>query len=585
VAGLATTLGSGSMTNSISEIAAMGPGDALCVIGSNTTECHPVIGLAMLEAKRRGAALVVIDPREIDLTRQADVWLRLTPGTDVTVLSALARVIVDEGLADLDFIARRTEGFAAFCQGLAAFAPEDVAAVCGLPAETLRRAARLLGKAANVAFYYTMGVTQHITGTDNVLAVSNLALATGNLGRPKTGVNPLRGQNNVQGSCDMGALPNVLPGYRPVADEAARAAFEAAWGVRLPATPGLTLPQMLEAAEHGTLRAVYVLGENPMRSDPDVAHVEHCLKALDFLVVQDIFLTETAALADVVLPGASFAEKDGTFSNTERRVQRVRRAVSPVGDSRPDWLILADLLARLGRPERYETPEDIFDELCRLTPSHAGMSYARLEGGGLQWPCPDASHPGTPILHVGRFARGLGRFMPLVARCRAEPPDAAYPLTLSTGRIATHYHTATMTRRCFGLAGAAPEELAEVHPDDAARYGIDDGGRMTVRSRRGQVTVRAQVTRRVPPGMVFMTFHFTQSPANALTTAAADPVAGTPSLKACAVAIGKAEAVDEEGRGLRRPGEALPLLDLSAGGLRPPAPTYGEGCGGVDVGG
>ncbi len=553
MAGLATTLGSGSMTNAIGEIAAMGPGDALCVIGSNTTECHPVMGLAMLEAKRRGAILVVIDPREIDLATRADVWLRLTPGTDVTLLSALARVILDEGLADEHFIAARTEGFEAFRQGLAAFAPEDAAGVCGLPAEAIRRAARLLGKAANAAFYYTMGVTQHVTGTDNVLAVSNLALATGNLGRPKTGVNPLRGQNNVQGSCDMGALPNVLTGYRPVSDAATRAAFEAAWGVTLPAKPGMTIPKMLDAAHHGTLRAVYVFGENPMRSDPDVAHVAHCLKALDFLVVQDIFLTETAELADVVLPGASFTEKDGTFTNTERRVQRVRRAVEPVGHSRPDWMILAELLARLGRPERYPDAEAVFDEMRRLTPSHAGMTYARLEHGGLQWPCPDETHPGTPILHVGRFARGLGRFVPLTARSRAEPPDDDYPLTLSTGRVSPHYHTGTMTRRCYGLAGAAPEELAEVHPDDAARYGIKDGGLMRLRTRRGEVAARARVTRRVPPGMVFMTFHFTESPANALTTAEADPVAGTPSFKACAVAIEKKEDASG-GRGDDPPG-------------------------------
>ena len=533
------------MTNSIAEIAAMGPGDCMVVIGSNTTECHPIIGLAMLEAKRRGAALVVVDPREIDLARRADVWLRLTPGTDVTLLSALARTIVDEGLADTAFIDGRTEGFAAFCQSLAAFSPETAAGVCGLAADDIRRAARIIGRAANAAFYYTMGVTQHVTGTDNVLAVSNLALATGNLGRPRTGVNPLRGQNNVQGSCDMGALPNVLTGYRSVADDAVRRTFEAAWGVALPDSPGLTIPKMLDGAHHGTVRGLFVFGENPMRSDPDISHVAHCLKAAEFLVVQDIFLTETAALADVVLPGASFAEKDGTFASTERRVQRVRRAIAPVGGSRPDWVILADLLARLGRPERYESAEAVFDEMRRLTPTYAGMTYARLEHGGLQWPCPDENHPGTPILHVGRFARGLGKFVPLAARCRAEPPDADYPLTLSTGRVVAHYHTGTMTRRCFGLDGVAPEELAEVHPDDAARYGVTDGEQMTVRTRRGQVTVRAAVTRRVPPGMVFMTFHFTESPANALTTAEADPVAGTPSLKACAAAIGNVQCSEE----------------------------------------
>jgi len=356
-------------------------------------------------------------------------------------------------------------------------------------------------------------------------------------------VNPLRGQNNVQGSCDMGALPNVLTGYRSVTDDAVRATFEAAWGVPLPAAPGLTIPKMLDAIEQDRLKALFVFGENPMRSDPDIAHVEHCLRHVPFLVVQDIFLTETARLADVVLPGASFAEKDGTFSNTERRVQRVRRALAPIGNCRPDWEILADLLARLGRPERYAAPQDVFDEMRRLTPTHAGITYARLETGGIQWPCPDETHPGTPILHVGRCARGPGKFVPLAHREPAELPDADYPLTLSTGRVTAHYHTGTMTRRCFGLAGTWPEERVEIHPDDASALGIADGDAIEVRSRRGAVRARAWTTRRVRPGLVFMSFHFSESPANALTTAAADPVTGTPQLKVCAVAVRKIEDV------------------------------------------
>ncbi len=515
----------------------MGHGDCMCVTGSNTTECHPVIGLAMMEAKRNGASLIVIDPREIDLARHADVWLRLRPGTDTAVFSAMARVLYDDGMVDVAAIAAMTEDFDAFSESLSEFDPDVVASIADVPADDIRKAARIIGKSANTAFYYTMGITQHTAGTNNVLSISNLALLTGNLGRPKTGVNPLRGQNNVQGSCDMGTLPHIFTGYRPVTDDAVRKTFETAWGVPLSKTPGMTIPRMLDAMAQGTLKGLFVFGENPMRSDPDVSHVEHCLKHLDFLVVQDLFLTETAQLADVVLPGASFAEKDGTFTSTERRVQRIRQAISPVGNSRPDWQILADLLARRGRSERYATPEDIFNEMRLLTPSHAGITYERLESDGIQWPCPSESHPGTPILHVGSCARGRGRFVPLLYREPAELPDAEYPLTLTTGRVVAHYHTGTMTRRCFGLDGTWPEERVEIHPNDAATYGIIDEDRVEIRTRRGAVRARAWVTRRVRPGLVFMSFHFTESSANILTTSAADPLAGTPQFKVCAVAL------------------------------------------------
>ena len=533
------------MTNSIRELWDMGQGDCVCAIGTNTTECHPVIGIGMMEAKRNGAGLVVVDPREIDLARQADVWLRLRPGTDTPLLSSIARVILDEGLCDIEAVAEATEDFDSFREGLQAFDPEAVSAIAEVEAEDIRRAARLIGKSANAAFYYTMGVTQHNTGTNNVLSVSNLALLTGNIGRPKTGVNPLRGQNNVQGSCDMGALPNVLTGYRPVTDDSVRAAFESAWSVELPSEPGMTIPRMLTAIEENRFKGLFVFGENPMRSDPDINHVEHCLHHVDFLVVQDIFLTETARLADVVLPGASFAEKDGTFTSTERRVQRIRKAVEPVGNSRADWEILAELLERLGRPEHYSSAEDVFNEMRSLTPSHVGISYKRLESGGVQWPCPDESHPGTPILHVGSCMRGPGKFVPLEHREPAEIPDDEYPLTLTTGRVVAHYHTATMTRRCFGLSGTWPEELVEIHPADAAEYGIDDGEPVEVSSRRGTVRARAWVTRRVRRGLIFMTFHFSESPANMLTTSAADPVTGTPQFKVCAVSIRKSKETAE----------------------------------------
>lgn len=536
------------MTNSIRELWDMGAGDCVCIIGTNTTACHPVIGLGIMEAKRNGAKLMVIDPREIDLAREADVWLRLRPGTDTALLSAIALEILNTGLVDVSTVAADNEGFGMFREGLKNFDADIISAVSEVSVEGIRKAAQCIARSKNTAFYYTMGITQHNTGTSNVLAVSNLALLTGNIGRPKTGVNPLRGQNNVQGSCDMGALPNVLTGYRSVKDDAVRATFEEEWSVELPSAVGMTIPQMFTAIEEDRLKGLYVFGENPMRSDPDITHVEHCLKHVDFLVVQDIFLTETAKLADVVLPGASFAEKDGTFTSTERRVQRIREAVSPVGGSLPDWKILAELLERIGRPERYTDVEAVFNEMCKLTPTHTGITYDRLESGGIQWPCPDEQHPGTPILHVGQCMRGAGKFVPLTHREPAELPDADYPLTLTTGRVVAHYHTATMTRRCFGLAGTWPEELVEVHPSDAATYGIVDGELIEVRSRRGAAKGRAWVTRRVRPGLVFMTFHFSESPANILTTSAADPVTGTPQLKVCAVSIRKisddAQAVD-----------------------------------------
>ena len=527
------------MTNSIRELWDMGTGDCVCAIGTNTTECHPIIGIGMMEAKRNGAGLIVIDPREIDLARQADVWLRLRPGTDTPLLSSIAKVLLDEGLADLEAVAAATEDFDSFREGLQAYDPESVAVIAEVPAEDIRKAARLIGKSANAAFYYTMGVTQHTTGTNNVLAVSNLALLSGNIGRPKTGVNPLRGQNNVQGSCDMGALPNVLTGYRPVTDDAVRGSFESVWGVKLPAEPGLTIPKMLHAVEEDRIKGLFVFGENPMRSDPDISHVEHCLKHVDFLVVQDLFLTETAALADVVLPGQALLRRMELLPAQNGACSGSAGAVDPIGDSRPDWEILADLLARLGRAECYANVSEVFDEMRTLTPTHAGISYGRLESGGIQWPCPDESHPGTPILHAGGCMRGPGKFVPLEHREPAELPDAEYPLTLTTGRVVAHYHTATMTRRCFGLAGTWPEELVEIHPADAAAYGVEDGELLEVSSRRGTVKARAWVTKRVRRGLVFMTFHFSESPANMLTTSAADPITGTPQLKVCAVSIRK----------------------------------------------
>ncbi|HUX15690.1 MAG TPA: formate dehydrogenase subunit alpha, partial [Phycisphaerae bacterium] len=439
VAGLARAFGSGAMTNSIADL---DQADVIFVIGSNTTECHPIIGAAVKRAVRFGKTrLIVADPRVIELAEMADLHLQQRGGTDVALINALIHVILAEGLEAKAFIAERTEGFEDLRRAVEPYNPQMAAKITGVPAEKIVEAARLYAKAGDASIIYSMGITQHTTGTDNVLALANLAMVTGNIGRPGTGVNPLRGQNNVQGACDMGALPNVYPGYQAADDAAVRAKFEKAWGVRLPPAPGLTVVEILNAAAEGKVKALYCLGENPMLSDPDLTHVEEALKALDFLVVQDIFLTETAQLADVVLPAASFAEKDGTFTNTERRVQRVRKALPPPGEARADWKILSDLARQMGYAMDYPDPSAVQDEIAALTPSYAGITYDRLESGGLQWPCTGRDHPGTPILHKDRFTRGRGKFHAIEFIPPKELPDEEYPFLLSTGRILQHFHT------------------------------------------------------------------------------------------------------------------------------------------------
>jgi formate dehydrogenase alpha subunit len=538
VAGLATTLGSGAMTNSIGDIT---DASVLLVVGSNTTEAHPVISLRMKAAVRQhGARLILIDPRGIELAQFADLHLRPQPGTDVAVLNAMAQVILAEGLENRAFIAERTENVEVLAEAVAGWTPERAEGVSGVPAESIRQAARAYAGARAAAIFWAMGVTQHVSGTDNVMALSNLALLCGQIGRPGTGLNPLRGQNNVQGACDMGGLPNVFPAYQAVTSEEVRLKFAAGWGVAvesLSARPGLTVTEMMDAALEGRLRALLILGENPMLSDPNLHHVEQALAALDLLVVQDIFLNETAAVADVVLPGVSFAEKSGTFTNTERRVQLVRPALPAPGEARQDWAILSDLARRLGATWDTRAPSDVFDEMARLTPSYAGMSHARLESGGLQWPCPTADHPGTPILHVERFPRGKGLFVPVDYRPPAEETDQEYPLILSTGRILFHWHGGTLSRRSAGLDALAPAAQVEIHPDDAETLGIRDGEMVEVRSRRGAVRARARLTPRSPRGTIFMTFHYAEAAANLLTIDAVDPVAKIPEYKVAAVAI------------------------------------------------
>ena len=450
----------------------------------------------------------------------------------------MMRVIVDEGLLDSSFIKERGENFDAFKESLKAFDLDSVARTTGVPGEKIAEAARMYATNKPAAILYAMGITQHTHGTDNVLAIANLAMLTGNIGKPGSGVNPLRGQNNVQGACDMGALPNVYPGYQQVADPAIREKFEAAWGARLNPSPGLTLTEIFEAAAKGQVKAIYLIGENPVLSDPDISHIEQALKAVNFLVVQDMFLTETAQLADVVLPAASFAEKDGTFTNTERRVQRVRKALEPLGDSRPDWWVTCQIAQRIGaRGFDFEQPSQIMDEIARLTPSYGGITYRRIEGGGLQWPCPTQEHPGTPVLHTQQFTRGRGHFMPLEYKPPVELPDDEYPLVLTTTRSLYQYHTGTMTRKVKGLNIILGEELVEINPGDASALGIADGDMVKLISRRGEVVARAKVTEASPVGVVSMDFHFAESPANLLTNPALDPVAKIPELKVCAVRV------------------------------------------------
>ncbi|MFW6117894.1 MAG: formate dehydrogenase subunit alpha [Chloroflexota bacterium] len=537
VAGLVQSFGSGAMTNSINEI-----GDAACIlaIGTNTTEDHPVIGLEVKRAVNNGGKLIVANPRQIDLCHFASLWLQHNPGTDVALLMGMMRVIVDEGLLDSAFIKDRCENFDAFKESLKDFDLDTAEQITGVPQDKIIEAARIFATNSPATILYSMGITQHSHGTDNVLATANLAMLTGNMGKPSTGVNPLRGQNNVQGACDMGALPNVYPGYQSVADPAIREKFEAAWGFGLPPSPGLTLVEIFDAAYRKEIKAIYLVGENPALSDPDTQHVWEALSRLDFFVVQDIFLSETARLAHVVLPAASFAEKDGTFTNTERRVQRVRKAIQPVGDSKPDWWTVCQLAKKLdAKGFDYSHPSDIMEEIRNLTPSYGGIGYQRLENGGLQWPCPIDDHPGTPILHTNIFVKGKGRFIPLKYIPPEEVPDENYPLILTTGRSLYHFHTGTMTRKVAGLNIIEPEGVVEISPQDASKLGIDQGGKVKVISRRGEVITKAKITETMPPGLVFMAFHFAESAANILTNPKLDPVSKIPELKVSAVKVEK----------------------------------------------
>ena len=525
------------MTNSIDEIK-----DAECifVIGSNTTSSHPLVATRIFRAKQKGARLVVADPRKIQLAAEADIHLSHNLGTDVALLNGMMHVILDQKWHDPAFIEARTEGFEEFKKVIEDYTPEKTAEITGVPAEDIIKAAEYFGTAETATIIYCMGITQHTTGVDNVKSLANLAMLTGNIGRESTGVNPLRGQNNVQGACDMGALPNVYPGYQPVTTIDSQKKFSDAWQTDLSDQMGKTVPEMLDGLSDGSVKALYVMGENPVQSDPDTTHVKKALAKAELLVVQDIFLTPTAQMAHVVLPGACFAEKDGTFSNTERRVNRVRKAVDPVGDARADWEIICDVSNRFGYEMNYESPAAIMDEIATLTPSYGGIAYDRLEGEGLQWPCPDREHPGTKFLHEDAFARGKGLFHAIGHKPPAEVVDEEYPFWLTTGRVFAHYHTATMTRNCPQLDAEIREGFLELNPEDADTFGILEGDEVKVASRRGEVKIKAMVTDRVNPGVLFLPFHFLEDDVNALTNPAFDPIAKIPEFKVCAVKLEKA---------------------------------------------
>lgn len=536
MAGLAAVFGSGAMTNSIEEIERA---DCILIIGSNTSVAHPLVATRVFRAKSRGAKIIVADPRKIPLVLISDLHLRHRLGTDVALINGLMHIILKRGWHDQSFIDERTENFEELRKVIEHYPPEKVSEITGVAVSDLERAAEYYAKAERASILYTMGITQHTTGVDNVKSLANLAMLTGNLGKESTGINPLRGQNNVQGACDMGGLPNVFTGYQPVTDPSARKKFEEAWGVKLSDKVGLTATEMFPAILEGKLKGMIILGENPIVSDADSHHVERALKALEFLVVIDIFPTPTTDLSHVTLPGASFAEKEGTYTNTERRVQRVRKATEPPGEAKEDWRIIQELSNRFGYSMDYSSPREIMKEISQLTPSYGGMTYERIEGEGLQWPCPNPEHPGTKFLHQGRFTRGKGLFTPIEYKPPAEVVDEQYPFWLTTGRIHVHYHTRTMTGNSPSLNQEVQECFLELNPLDAKELEVKEDELVKVESRRGAILTKVKITERVSKNVVFIPFHFLESRANILTNPVLDPIAKIPEFKVCAVRIKK----------------------------------------------
>jgi formate dehydrogenase major subunit/formate dehydrogenase alpha subunit len=572
VAGLAASFGSGAMSNSMDDVASQA--QAFFVIGSNTTEQHPVFGTMLRRAVRfRGAKLIVADPRRIDLVDFATLHLRHKPGTDIALLNGLMYILLEKGWQDQKFIEERTEGFEEFKATVMNYPPEKVSEITGVAVEQLYQAAEIMASHKPMAVMWAMGITQHISGVRNVMTLANLQMLLGNMGIPGGGVNPLRGQNNVQGACDMGGLPDVFPAYQPVTSAQAIEKFSRAWGTyeratgkegeteesfifHLSPTVGMTVTEMMPGILEGKIRALYILAEDPVMSDPDTHHIRQSLAAADFIALQEIFPSETSAYADVLLPGVSFAEKSGTFTNTERRVQMVRQAIPPLGEAKPDWWIISEVAKRLidlssqGEGGRkidmtapwakwdYKEPGEIMKEVNALAPSYGGITYERIEKGErLQWPCPTPEHPGTPVLHVGKFTRGRGKFMAIDHVPPAEEANEEYPFIMSTGRVLYHWHGGEMTRRAQGLLAVYDRALIEIHPRDAERLGINDHKRVRITSRRGEVEAEAWITERVPPGMIYANFHFPESSANVLTQAVLDPVSKIPEYKVTAVRI------------------------------------------------
>lgn len=552
MAGLATAFGSGAMTNSIDDIA--DDAQVFFVIGTNTTQNHPVIGMRIRQAVRqREAKLIVADPRKIDLTKFAVLHLRHKPGTDIALVNGLMNIILSNSWENKEFIKTRTEGFDDFKAVVDEYPPERVSEITGVPVEDLQQAAEIMAQNKPTAVLWAMGITQHTTGVGNVMSLANLQMLLGNMGVPGGGTNPLRGQNNVQGACDLGGLPNVYPGYQKVTNPEIRSEYAKAWGLleeQLSLELGLTATEMMPLAFEGKQKAIYILGEDPLMSEPDTNHIRQAMERYELVILQEIFPSETAPYADVLLPGASFAEKDGTFTNTERRIQMVHKAVESPGIARPDWWIIAELAKKiLEKGNRqvskavysgwdYQDTAQIMDEIAALTPIYAGVNHKRLlEGENLQWPVKDREHPGTPILHVGQFSRGKGLFNPIEHVPPAEMPDKEFPMILSTGRVLYHWHGGQMTRRSKGLLEIYPEALIEVNDFDAEKLGLNGNKRVRVSSRRGTIEAEATVTDRVPPGMVYANFHFPEASANELTIAALDPVAKIPEYKVCAVKV------------------------------------------------
>lgn len=529
------------MTNSINEILGA---ELLFVIGSNATEAHPIIGNKMKQAVKKGCKLVVVDPRETELAHMADIWLQIKPGSDIAVINAMMNIIIENNWQDQVYIDERCEDYELLKEKVKGYSLEYASKISGVDENIIYEAAKLYANTDKAGIFYTLGITEHICGTDNVSSLANLGMLTGHIGKESCGINPIRGQNNVQGACDLGALPNTYPSYQAVNNPDVHKFFEELWNTKLSDKIGLKIPDMFNQAVEGKIHAMYVMGEDPVLSDPDANHVKKAFESMDFVVVQDIFMSETAKFADVILPAACYAEKDGTFTNTERRVQRVRKAVDAPGEARDDWKIICDIAKAMGdKGFDFENSEAIFEEMRLAMPSYRGMTYKRIDKIGLQWPCPTEQHPGTKYLHKGMFSRGKGLMRAIDYKKPHELPDSEYPMLLSTGRMIYHYNITT--RFSSSLDQVRPYELAEVNPEDAQRLDLKELDFIKVTSRRGEVVTRVTITDRVQPGMIWMTLHYKESPVNELTVDAYDPVTGTGEYKVCAVRVEKVEHINE----------------------------------------